>query len=184
LSHAIKSGSPRRQHHLFLSFFYRAMMNRARECEEIITDTDTGKQYRMAGTFGFVRALSLSGRDPSLIFADLADGLLPPEEIKNVIKFSIVQVDGVDIEDGDRENSAIDLVESAGLQDASLLARMMMSHAMIGKIKKKHLDQNQAAQSIVKPLNNSRWKIFTLVGLSLAGSLAGLIALACMIFKY
>ncbi len=147
------------------------MMNKSRECEEIVTETDSGKSYRLAGNFGFIRMLAMAGRDPSFIFEDLANGLLPPEEIKNVLKFAIVQVDGEDIKDEDREAQAVTLVEAAGLQDCSLLARMMMSHAMVGAIKKKQIAQNETIQGAIISPNHSRWKTFSLLGLLLGAPL-------------
>ena len=162
-------------------------MNKLRECEEIITDKDAGKSYRFAGTFGFIRTLAFAGRDPSFIFADLADGLLPPEEIKNVIKFSIEQVDGTDIEDIDREAAAIEFIERAGLQDASLLARMMMVHAMVGAVKKKNLRQRELIESLIPSPSLSRWRIIMKLGSLWVGTLAlataGSTALVCMIIK-
>ena len=56
-------------------------MNKTRECEEIVKNPDSGKLYRFAGTFDFITKLAINGRDPSFIFNDLAEGLLPPEEI-------------------------------------------------------------------------------------------------------
>lgn len=162
------------------------MMNRQRECEEIVTDKDAGKSYRFAGTFNFIRMLSLAGRDPSFIFADLADGLLPPDEIKNVIKFAIEELNGEIVADEDREAIAIEFIERAGLTDASLIARIMMSHAMVGTIKKKQLLQQEAIQAIFKS-SHSRWRIFASIGLLWVGSLAvgitGSTALLCMIFR-
>lgn len=147
------------------------MMNKQRECEEIVTDKDAGKSYRFAGTFGFIRQLSLAGRDPALIFADLADGLLPPEEIKNVIKFSVEQVDGVDVADIDRESVAIELIERAGLQDSSIIARKMMAHAMMGDIKKKQLLLQETIQGAIFKPNHSPWTVIAKAGLLWVGSL-------------
>ena len=162
-------------------------MNKSRECEEIVTDQDAGKSYRFAGTFGCIRMLSLAGRDPSLIFADLADGLLPPEEIKNVIKFSIEQVDGVDIDDMERESIAIEFIERSGLQDASLLARMMMTHAMIGAVKKKSIRTQEQIESLIPSPSLSRWRIIMKLGSLWVGTLvmatAGSTALVCTIIK-
>jgi len=158
-------------------------MNRQRECEEIVSDVDAGKSYRFAGTFSFIRMLSLAGRDPSLIFADLAEGLLPPEEIKNVIKFSIVQIDDVDIQDQKRESTAVEFIERAGLQDSSLLARMMMSHAMIGAIKKKHIRQKEAIQGALFKSSRSHWMTFVKAGSLWMGSLVISTTAACMIFS-
>ena len=156
-------------------------MNKNRECEEIVTDEDAGKSYRFAGTFGFIRKLSLAGRDPSFIFADLADGLLPPEEIKNVIKFSIEQIDGTDIEDTDREDAAIEFIERAGLQDSSMIARHMMAHAMIGAIKKKQLRLNETIQGAILKPNHSPWIAIAKAGLLWVASLAISTTAACMI---
>ena len=158
-------------------------MNKVRECEEIVTDAEAGKSYRFAGTFGFVRKLSLAGRDPSFIFSDLAEGLLPPDEIKNVVKFSLEQVDGEDVADVDLDAAAIEFIERAGLQDSSVLARIMMTHAMVGAIKKKQIRLHEATMGAIFKPNRSHWKTFAFLGLLWMGSLAISAALACMIFK-
>lgn len=158
-------------------------MIKRRECEEIVKDTDAGNIYRFAGTFGFISALSFAGRDPALIFADLADGSLPPDEIKNVLMYSVEELNGSPVADADREAVATELIERAGLVDCALIARMMMSHAMNGAIKKKALRESETIQSIIQSPNRSRWKIFASVGFVLAGSLSGLIALLCTMFS-
>ena len=159
-------------------------MNKNRECEEIIKDTNTGLVYRFAGTMGMIKKVGLAGRDPSFINSDLSDGLLPVGDIENIIKFSMEQINGKDVDDSECEKLAIEFMEAAGLQDSSLLARMMISHAMAGSIKKKQIRILAEIQGAVFKSNRSPWMIFLLLGLSLAGSLAGLIALACMIYSY
>lgn len=163
------------------------MMNRQRECEEIVTDKEAGKSYRFAGTFNFIRMLSLAGRDPAFIYADLIDGNLPPDEIKQVIMFSMEQINGEDVPDQDREEEAVELIERSGLVDASLLARIVMSHAMIGAIKKKQIRQNETLQGIIYKQNRSHWKNLLKAGFVLVGSLVAMTAastvLVCMIIK-
>ncbi len=112
-------------------------MIRTCECEQVIKNPNTGRTYLFAGTFGFIRTLGLAQRDPALIHNDLMDGLLPPEEIKDAIKFSLEKIDGIDVADADKEKEAVEFIEEAGLIDSSIVARIVMSHAMNGAIKKK-----------------------------------------------
>ena len=140
-------------------------MNKTRECEEVVSDPDTGKKYLFAGSFLFIRMLAFAGRDPAFIFEDLAAGKLPPEEIKNVIKFSLEKINGEEVADEDREQAAIDFVEQAGLQDASMVARLMMGHAMVGGIKKKQIRLQETITGAIMKQNRSPLRIFAFIGL-------------------
>lgn len=165
-------------------------MNKTRDCEELIRDPDTGKEYLFAGTNGFLKALALAGRDPALIHNDLIDGLLPPLEIENVIKLSLEKVDNVDVTDENRDAFSTEFIEAAGLIDCSLVARLVMSHGMIGSIKKKRIaEQNQTDEILGMIIQSqakarrSRLMLCTVIGWFLVGSTSGSIALACMIIK-
>lgn len=162
-------------------------MNRQREFEEIVKIPDTGRTFRLAATWGFVRELSLSGEDLSIVYNELVEGLLPPVKIKDVIKFALIEADGKEITGDDRESAAIEILEDGGLIDSSLLARHLIGHIVLGRVKKKQLQNNETVNSITKDLQKtlgrSRWKTFMLLGLLWAAPLLISITALCMSFS-
>jgi len=123
-------------------------MLRERRCEEVVTGN--GHKYRLAGTFGNIEAVSLAVGDPSQLFVRLADGGMPPTDIKAVIACTLEEIDGQSARELDREAEAVRFLEDFGLQDCSLLARQLISHAIIGDVKKKQIDHSEAIQGLSK----------------------------------
>ena len=58
--------------------------------EELFDDGD--RTIRFVADFGFGKAICLMGRDITLIFSDLAAGLLPIEDISNIIVCGVVEL--------------------------------------------------------------------------------------------
>jgi hypothetical protein len=158
-------------------------MQKKRECEEIVKDSDTGKSYRFAGTFQAIREIHLAGRNISLISEDMVNGLIIPDEIKTVLVATLEQVDGKDIADSDKELAVVGLIESAGLDDSVLLARMMLSHAAVGAIKKKAIRNNEQILSLIPKRNLFPWKALLTLGSFVAVTSTISIAAAYMIFR-
>lgn len=141
-----------------------------RECEEIVTDEEAGNTYLFAGTFSFIKTIALNARDPSFLFADLTEGKMPPDEIKVIIMAGLVSLNGQTINESEREEVAINFIERAGLTDASLLCRILLTHALVGDIKKKQISQKEAIQGLMdkiknRQLNRFRYLIFLSLGL-------------------
>jgi len=139
-------------------------LHKNRECEEVaILESDS---YRFAGTFGFLERLALKGRDPAYVFDDLSSGLLPPNHIKNVLSCSLEQMNGDDINDG-HDGIITDFIERGGLQESSMVARTILTNAMIGSVKKKKMALNQEAESLYLKSRNFLSTNFAKAGLSL-----------------
>lgn len=162
-------------------------MNKQRECEEIVKIPDTGRSFRLAGTWGFARELDVNDNDLTFLYNDLVEGSLPPDKIKDVIKFALIEVDGKEVTGEDRELPAIEIMEEGGLIDASILARMMMAHVMLGRVKKKQLQNSETVNGITrdfqKMLNRSRLRTFMLLGLLWVVPLVISIVAICMSFS-
>lgn len=149
--------------------------------EEIVTGN--GKSYRFAGSFAFAETLSLCGRDVVLIYSDLTLGILPPTDIKNAIKCAMMEVDGEAVKDADREALAIEFLEDFGLQECSALSRLLISHAIIGDIKKKRLGTKMEMVGMVEKLSLSRSMISKRAGWRWIAICLILALLACTIFS-
>lgn len=155
-------------------------MHKSRECEEVATLD--GVAYKFAGTFGFIERLAIKGRDPAYIYDDLSSGLLPPIHIKNALSCSLEAVDGVDILEG-QDDVIVSFIEAAGLQESSMVARVLMSHAMIGSVKKKQIRLDEELKGLEMKTRNFLSTNLGKVGLSLAVISLILVALACMNFN-
>lgn len=145
--------------------------------EEIFEDGD--KVYTLAADFGFLVAVANYGRDPSDIFTDLANGLTPPEDVRNVLISCFKDVD-----DSKKEFLAEDLINRYGLQECSIMARVMLSHAMIGDIKKLAIDRDQTLKSLTDLIEGSRLTSLCKLGLLSAGITIISTMLVCGIFKF
>lgn len=126
-------------------------MHKERECEEIATLN--GKEYKFAGTFGFIRKVALKGRDPAYLHDDLASGLLPPEHIKNILSCALEAFQGSEVKTG-QDEIIENFVEEAGLQESAYVARVLLSHAMIGSVKKKQIRMNEKVESMTLKAKN------------------------------
>jgi len=157
---------------------------------------DDGTEIIFAGTHGMLEELADKGRDPALIFSDLSAGLMPPLDIRHVLEAS-----GPDDLDVGR------LIDRYGLAECSIVARLMLSHGMIGDEGKSRalgqettralldslmMDREKAlaemdsriASQVAGLLHASRWKNFARHGL-LSGVISSLLTLlACGISSY
>lgn len=155
-------------------------MHKERECEEVATLN--GNSYRFSGTFGFIRKVALKGRDPVYLFDDLTSGLLPPEHIKNILSCALEQVNGDDIAN-DHGEVIEKFIEEAGLQESAYVARVLLSHAMIGSVKKKQIRMNESVEGMTIKTKNFLSTNSKRVGLSLVAISLISLALACMNFN-
>lgn len=144
--------------------------------EEVFKDGD--KHYVLAADFGFLVAVNSCGRDVSMIFTDLANGLMPPEDIRNVLVSCFR-----DVEDDAREEIAEDLINRYGLQECAIMASVMLSHAMIGDVKKSQIAKREEMHSVIESLMPTQSTNLKKLGLLLAATSAISTALVCGIFK-
>ena len=97
---------------------------------------DGEKTVIFAGDFNMARLINEAGRDVQLIFVDLSNGLMPAEDIRNVMIAGLVSVDGTVLVDSEIEPYVEYLISTYGLQECSVVARLLLSHALIGDKKK------------------------------------------------
>lgn len=157
-------------------------MHKVRRCEEVVGGN--GKQYRFAGTFGNIEAASFLCGDPAEVFLELAEGATPPTTIRSIILCCIEDVDGEPVTDNTRDDFATEFVEDFGLQDCSLLARHLLTHAIVGNVKKKQIDRGEKLEGLRRKLRLSILTASGRRGWSLAALLLILAGLACTIFRY
>lgn len=151
-------------------------MGKRKPNQEVFQDED--RELVFVADFGFLVALNTMGRDVAYVFADLVQGLMPPEDIKNVLECA-VQTD-----EGEEEGAVVGLINRYGLQECSILARLLLSHALIGDIKKSQVTATEKTRSLLDSLIPSRWENLRKLGLLWAGISLTSAGLVCLIFKY
>jgi len=128
----------------------------------------------MRADFGFLVAVTAATqRDPSEVFSELAAGLMPPEAVRDVLVCA-ANDSTVDVED---------LITRYGLQECAMVARVLLSHAMIGDTKKSAIGNQQALAEIAGLAPGSLSAVFWKAGWLWAASTATSTALVCLIFK-
>ena len=148
-------------------------MGKRRPNQETIQDGD--KEVSFVADFGFLVELNEMGRDVAFVFQDLASGLMPPAEVKNVLVCAI--------EHGGEEE-VIDIINRYGLQECSILARLLLSHALIGDIKKSQVSGMEKNRTLLDSLIPSRWENLRKLGWLWMAITASSTALVCLIFSY
>lgn len=152
-------------------------MPKRRPNEEIFLDD--GREIRMVADFGFLVAVNEAGRDVSAVYTDLANGLMPPCDVQTVLACAAVLPDNVD-----RLEFVADLITRYGLQECSIMARVMLSHAMIGDVKKSALDRGAAVQGLLESLTgDTRLTTLWRLGWFSAAITVTSTALVCTIFS-
>jgi hypothetical protein len=149
--------------------------------EEIFEDGD--KAIRFAADFGMLEAVTSFGTDPSIIFSDLSEGNLNPVYTRNVLVSSVIDVDDEPLSEGVKEEFIEDLINRYGLQECALVARLLITHALIGDIKKcggSMAEQRRLLTELMTDTSSTNIKkvIFYWVAMCAIST-----ALACMITK-
>lgn len=150
--------------------------------EEIFEDGD--RALRFVADFGMLEAVNSFGTDPAEIFAVLSEGLMSPQHTKNVMVSALADIDNVPVSEGKKDETVIDLINRYGLQECSMVARLLLTHALIGDIKKSESAVAQQRSLLTESLSLSRsetfWKVFLLWA-----AMCGTSTLAvCMIFRH
>lgn len=157
------------------------LLHKERECEEVATLD--GDSYKFAGTLGFIKKVSLKGRDPAYLWDDLSSGLLPPLHIQNILSCGLECFNGDEVKD-DHDTIIEEFVERAGLQASAYLARVLLSHAMIGSVKKKQIRQSEQIEEMNLKTKNFLSTNSKKLGRSLAVISLISIALVCTSFSF
>ena len=119
---------------------------------ETFIDEEREIAYKCAATWGFLSSLGNKHKSIDSVFQSIMSGSLNPEMIKDVIECSLTHVNNEEVNDAKRHKVAVEIIERFGIQEASALARDMISRAMIGDIKKKSLEENLKLQSLMDQL--------------------------------
>ena len=121
-----------------------------------------GELFIFKGDFGFLVTLKeISEIDPIFISENVIN--LDPISVRNVLISSLCKKGGIDTEDlsiEDQYKIVEEMITDFGLQECGILAQHLLSHAMLGDIKKNALDSHQNVQSLLNNLVVSRSKIF------------------------
>ena len=161
-------------------------MIKSRKCEEVVKLD--GKTFVFSGTFGNIQPYSFLFGDPGKRYNRLSDNELPPSEIKGLIENTLYKIEGVEIKDEEKEAIAKSFIEDAGLQDCAYLCRHLLSHAIIGNVKKKQLERKEVAkktaQSMTRKIKILALMSFGKVGLLWGVTLISFLIFACMTFRY
>lgn len=150
---------------------------------EVFIDEEREIAYTCSATWGFLQSLNVKHKSLNAVFSSLMSGEIQPLYIKDVIECSLTHINNVEINEAQRSKVAVEIMERFGLQECSLLAREMVSRAMIGDIKKKSLEENLKLKSMMDQLfPNSKLSHFWKAGLLwvmtaiASGALASLIS--------
>lgn len=152
---------------------------------ETVIDEEAEISYEVSATWGFLERLKRNHRSLNDVYTSLMGGELNPDYIKNVISSSLESVNSEEVNDAKRQAVAVEIIEKFGLQEASILARDMISRAMVGKLKLAQIERNQTTTSLMNQLCQSSksrpsWKALSLwVAVAMTSG-----ALGCLIFNY
>lgn len=150
--------------------------------EELFEDGD--RTIRFVADFGFSKSVCLMGRDITLIFSDLASGLLPVEDIANIIICAVVDIDGDEVKEAEKQALAEGLIALYGLQQCHQLAWILLSHIMIGEKKSSEIDVQQRREMMLKNLIPGQSTNSKKVGLLWAAVWLSSTLAACMSFSF
>ena len=114
---------------------------------EYIKDGET--EFCFAGNFGMLEKLESKGHDLAGIFNELSSGALPLTAITNVLAASLHTQNAVEILETDKSDLIESIIDRYGLQEAAMIARMMLSYSMVGSVKKQQLDRNELTKGIM-----------------------------------
>ena len=145
---------------------------------------DDGVTIVFSADFGAARQINELGRDLSLIFIDLENGLFPVEDIRSVLISCLESVGGQEKIEGEKESYIEYIISKHGIQECSIVARLLLSHALLGDKKKLQTLRAGEVREVIMNLIPSQSKNLLLVGLFLAATSLISTGLVCVIFKF
>lgn len=135
---------------------------------ETFIDEQRKISYECTATWEFLERLERKQKDLIKCFNSLMSGGLPALIIKDTISCSLKSINNEPVKDAEREDIAKEIIENFGLQEASLLARDMISRAMVGNIKKSQMEEGQKVTALMDQLLLSKSTPFWKFGLGWA----------------
>jgi len=153
-------------------------LHRKRKNEHLIQDDE--ETIRFVASWDNLFATQEAGNDLSELFSLLSGGAMPAKGILDVLVCTIADIDGDEVKESDKEQKCKDIIEHYGLQEASVIARMMLTASMIGAKKNYQIQQGQLIREFIPSRSMSLRKAGLLwVALSMSSAVA-----VCLIFKY
>lgn len=160
------------------------MRLKRRRCEE--RATGNGNEYLFAGTFGNIEGFSLdeNGCDPAIFGLEIVDGSMPPSKIKAFLTHTLTHVNGVDADKIDAEKEVERFIEDFGLEDSARFCTLVLSHAIIGDIKKKRQKRKLLVSIMTSKMYHLTLKVIKKPGYIWATILLILLIVICTNFSY
>lgn len=119
---------------------------------ETFIDEERKIAYTCSATWDFLERLERKQKDLIKCFNSLMSGGLPASVIKDAISCSLIDINGEKVNDAQRDEAAIEIIQRFGIQEASLLAREMVSRAMVGDIKKSQMEAGEKVKNLLEQL--------------------------------
>ena len=118
--------------------------------------------YIFKGDFSFLATLAeISEVNPIVISENVIN--LDPVSVRNVLIASLHKkgdIDSDDLPTEDQNKIIEEMITDFGLQECGILAQHLLSHAMLGDLKKNALENHQSMNSLLNNFVVSRSKIF------------------------
>lgn len=122
--------------------------------QEFIKDGDT--EYCFAGNFDMLESLEGKGHDLADIFNTISSGSLPLTAITDTLAASLHTIDNEEPAELSKIDTVKTIIEKYGLQEAAMIARMMLSYAMVGSVKKHQMDRDEMIQGMMSQIIGSQ----------------------------
>lgn len=157
---------------------YSVLLHNKRPNEHLIQDDDD--TIRFISSWDNLYAIQEAGHDLADLFAQLSGGALPAKGILDTLICCINDIDGEEVKEAQKESVCKCIIEQYGLQEASIVARMMLTATLIGAKKNYQIQQGQLIRSFIPSQSMSLRKAGLLwVATSLISAVV-----VCLIFKY
>ena len=148
---------------------------------EYIKDGKT--EYCFAGNFDMLEKLENTGHDLAGIFNELSSGALPLLTISNILAASLQSKDAVNVLETDKAELIKSIIDRYGLQEAGIVARLMLSYSMVGSVKKHQMDRDEITRGLMSQIIGSESMSLKRRGLLWMAHWASSVVLACLIFS-
>ena len=148
---------------------------------EYIKDGKT--EYCFAGNFEMLERLESKGYDLAAIFNELSSGLMHLSTISDVLSSSMHTKNDAKVLETDKADLVKSIIDRYGLQEAAMIARLMLSYAMVGSIKKHQLDRGEMLSGLMSQITDSKSMSLKRRGLVWTALCTFFIVQVCLIFN-
>lgn len=108
-----------------------------------------GRTYVFSGTVGNVEAFEINtSKDPNQFYFDLSENKLPAGLIKTLLICTIYKIDGIEIDQTIAKEEVEKFIDDFGLQECAALCLHILTHSIVGNVKKKSINNTKAAKSL------------------------------------